>query len=129
MPQLAKGGKWVFGWSIVGENLDLTIPPDAFMEYQFQPGDRLAFLRSSKTSGGFMVGRETKVSSSIIRLRIFAQGVMGQKMIFKLPQEVDAPPGSRFLVVRGSNYALSFLKFGPIIEEASRHPEIEVVRP
>jgi len=29
MPQLVKGGKWVFGWVIVGFQGELTIPPEA----------------------------------------------------------------------------------------------------
>jgi len=29
MPQLAKGGKWVFGWVVLGQNYELSIPPAA----------------------------------------------------------------------------------------------------
>ena len=36
MPQLAKGGKWVFGWVLVGPHGEVTIPPEAWDEYGLQ---------------------------------------------------------------------------------------------
>jgi hypothetical protein len=53
MPQLVKGGKWVFGWVIVGPRGELTIPPEAWDEYQFQVGDEVTFIPGSRRSGGF----------------------------------------------------------------------------
>jgi hypothetical protein len=47
MPQLAKGGKWVFGWVVVGKRRSITIPPDAYREHGFRPGDEVVFLRGS----------------------------------------------------------------------------------
>ena len=36
MPQLVKGGKWVFGWIVVGRLKKIRIPPEAYNEYGFQ---------------------------------------------------------------------------------------------
>jgi hypothetical protein len=58
MPQLVKGGKWVFGWVIVGSGGEITIPPEAYREYGFRAGDEVVFLQGSRRSGGFGVGRE-----------------------------------------------------------------------
>jgi hypothetical protein len=33
MPQLVKGGKWCFGWTVVPPAKRLFIPPDAWDEY------------------------------------------------------------------------------------------------
>ena len=43
-----------------------------------------------------------------------------------LPDEVAVEPGSRLLAVRGSGRALGFVAYGPIYEEAARHPELPV---
>jgi hypothetical protein len=129
MPQLVKGGKWVFGWSIVGENYQLSIPPAAYTEYGFQAGEALVFLHGSKRSGGFALGKREKVLSSVLYLRIFAETEMEEQLCFNLPDPLDTSPGQRFLVVRGSGLALSFLQYGSIYEEALRHPEIEVFAP
>ena len=53
MPQLVKGGKNTFGWSKVGNDGKITIPPDAFEEYKFIEGDKAFLFSGSKTSGGF----------------------------------------------------------------------------
>ena len=53
MPQLVKGGKWVFGWVLVGVRRELAIPPAAWDEYGFQIGDEVTFIAGSRRSGGF----------------------------------------------------------------------------
>ena len=68
MPQLVKGGKWVFGWVIVGPNRELPIPPEAFQEYGFQPREKILFIRGSQTSGGFGISRPEKIQQSKIDL-------------------------------------------------------------
>jgi hypothetical protein len=73
MPQLAKRGKWVFGWVVVGKQRTITIPPDAYREYGFQAGDEVIFLRGSKRSGGFSMGRVEKIPP-LFEKRILARG-------------------------------------------------------
>ena len=53
MPQLVKGGKNVFGWSVVNENGRIVIPLDAFTEYRFIDGEKVILMSGSKKSGGF----------------------------------------------------------------------------
>lgn len=126
MPQLAKGGKWVFGWVVLGQNYELCIPPEAYSEYGFQPGEVIAFIRGSRRSGGFGLGRRERLALSPIRSRILAEGTMGEQMQVILPKTLGIQPGEHLLVVRGSGLALSFLQQGPICDEALRHPEVEV---
>jgi hypothetical protein len=66
MPQLVKGGKWVFGWCVVGPAGETQIPPEAYLEYGFQsgeklvvihgiqPGERLLAVRGSNMALGFV---------------------------------------------------------------------------
>lgn len=129
MPQLAKGGKWVFGWTTVGQDLDVVVPPAAYQEYGFQTHEEVVFLRGSRTSGGFIMGKRSKVLASIIKTRIVAEGLMGEMMHVRLPSSLGFNIGEKLLVVRGSGLALSFLHHGRIYEEALRHPEIEEFNP
>ena len=129
MPQLAKGGKWVFGWTTIGQDLDVLVPPAAYQEYGFQAHEEVVFLRGSRSSSGFIMGKRSKVLASIIKTRILAEGLMGEKMKVRLPSVLGFKAGDKLLVVRGSGLALSFLRFGRICEEALRHPEIEEFSP
>lgn len=126
MPQIAKGGKWVFGWVIVGRNCDIRIPPEAYREYGFQPGETVIITRGSLRSGGIGLGRVEKLASTPLQSRFIGETRIeaGEQVI--LPPSVGIFPGERLLVVRGSGLALSFLKHGPICAEALKHPEIEV---
>lgn len=126
MPQLAKGGKWVFGWVVLGKNYELCIPPAAYNEYGFQPGEAVVFIRGSRRSGGFGLGSQEQLALSPIRSRILAEGTMGEQMQVILPKTLGIQPGEHLLVVRGSGLALSFLQHGPICDEAQHHPELEV---
>jgi hypothetical protein len=128
MPQLAKGGKWVFGWTIVGPDGVAPIPPAAFDEYGFQPGEPVIFLRGSKRSGGAGVARRKTLNWCWVPLfkRAFGESVIDKKRRVIFPPRAGFREGERLLVVRGSGWALGFVQHGPIYEEALRHPEIEV---
>jgi hypothetical protein len=61
MPQLGKGGKWIFGWVVVRAGERIIVPPKAYRKYGFQAGDKIAFTRSSRSSGGFGIGRADQI--------------------------------------------------------------------
>ncbi len=63
MPQLEKGGKWVFGWVMVWEQGEILIPPEACVEYGFEPGEALVLTRGSQPSGGFGPGKQIEIES------------------------------------------------------------------
>ena len=127
MPQLEKGGKWVFGWVVVNQYLSFQVPPDAYDEYGFVTDQEIAFIKGSRRSGGFGVGRlETLLSNEYMVKRIFTKTSMDKNRQIALPIDIGIKPETRLLAVRGSNYALSFLLQGPIVELALMHPEIEV---
>jgi hypothetical protein len=128
MPQLAKGGKWVFGWVVVGPRREIRIPPEAYAEYGFQAGEEVVFLAGSRKSGGFGIGRPEKLARSKIPLerRAIGRGTIGPSGIIELPPETGILPGERLLAGRGSGFALGFLRQGPILEEAGKHPELKI---
>jgi hypothetical protein len=124
MPQLVKGGKWVFGWVIVGPRGELAIPPEAWDEYGFQLGDEVTFIAGSRRSGGFGLSHPRLLDAVAIPLRALAQGRVDELGLVTAPAAVGVQPGDRLLAVRGSGRALGFVARGPIYEEALRHPEL-----
>lgn len=126
MPQLSKGGKWIFGWVVVGQHREIVIPPEAYEEYGFKPGEEIVFLHGSRTSGGFGLGRnEVLQHKEHIWKRIFAKGIMEENRVVILPSVVEIQPGDRLLTGRGSGWALGFFQKGLIYDEALKHPEID----
>jgi hypothetical protein len=125
VPQLAKRGKWVFGWVVVRSQRKIIIPPEAYHEYGFQTGDEVIFLRGSRRSGGFSIGRVEKIPA-LLEKRMLARGRITRQGRVNLPLETGVQPGDRLLAVRGSGLALGLLAQGPIYEEALRHPDLEV---
>jgi hypothetical protein len=128
MPRLVKGGKWVYGWVVVSAERKLPIPPDAWQEYGFQAGDQVLFLRGSRRSGGFGVGKTERIADSFGRFemgnRMLGQARLDRDGSVTLPPAIEAEPGDRLLAVRGSGLALGFVTRGPIYERAGRHPEL-----
>ncbi|MBN2085725.1 MAG: hypothetical protein JW748_10935 [Anaerolineales bacterium] len=127
MPQLAKGGKWVFGWVVVSPRREIRIPPEAYAEYGFQAGETVMFIAGSRTSRGFSIGRPERIASAKIPLenRALGSGKIGPAGTVELPLETGITPGERLLVGRGSGLALGFIRQGPIFQEALKHPELE----
>ncbi|MBN1632143.1 MAG: hypothetical protein JW990_20490, partial [Thermoleophilia bacterium] len=108
-------------------------------------------VTASRTSGGFCMMREDHMKESHLGdiLREFpelaaAEGlgavrrwksrlytrVSVRSGCFALPAAQDplygVRPGDLLLVVRGSYLGPSFLAKGPLLEEALRHPELEI---
>jgi hypothetical protein len=121
MPRLAKGGKWVYGWIVVGPQREITIPPEAHREYAFQAGDQVIFLQGSRRSGGFSIGIPTQMTISLGK-RVLGRSRIGENGQVVVPTEADV----RLVAVRGIRYALGLVAQGPIYEVAVGHPELEV---
>jgi hypothetical protein len=130
MPRLVKGGKWAYGWVVVGLESKITIPPEAWREFSFYAGDEAIFTPGSSKSGGFATSTPELMEEISERLgggtlRVLARGQFGDGQV-TVPPEVGVQPGDRLLAVRGSRYGLSFVAQGPIYEEALKHPELEL---
>jgi len=129
MPRLVKGGKWAYGWVVVGPESEITIPPEAWREFGFRAGDEAIFMPGSRKSGGFAISTPELMEEVSKRLgggtlRVLARGQFGNGQI-TVPPEVGVQPSDRLLAVRGSRYGLGFVAQGPIYEEALKHPELE----
>jgi len=129
MPRLIKGGKWAYGWVVIGPEGEITIPPQAWDEFGFQVGDEAVFTPGSRRSGGFAISTPElmgEISERGATMCILARGRFAEGGRVTAPPEARAKPGDRLLAVRGSRYGLGFVAQGPIYEEALKHPELEV---
>jgi hypothetical protein len=131
MPKLVKGGKLAYGWIVVGAEGELTIPPQAMRDYDFQAGEVAIFLPGSRCSGGFGISTPRLIggifgSGGSAGIRLLGQGRFGENGRVFLPPELGFSAGGRLLAVRGSRYGLGFVAQGPIYQEAFRHPELEI---
>ena len=53
MPQLNKGGKYVFGWSVIGAEGTIHFPTMALSEYNLTSEPEIIIFTGSKITGGF----------------------------------------------------------------------------
>lgn len=58
MPQMNKGGKFIFGKSLIRDNGVIQIPEQAMREYSIVSEGKVYLLTGSKSTGGFCVTRK-----------------------------------------------------------------------
>jgi bifunctional DNA-binding transcriptional regulator/antitoxin component of YhaV-PrlF toxin-antitoxin module len=155
MPQLVKGGKHTYGWSCVGDTGRIILPPEAIEYYHLKESERLLLVPGSQTSGGFgLAPHDLSVRSPLGNV----MDAHPELKEFRVPEgevivnrgkafcwvelrdsSVEIPPrtlkhygiriGDILLVIRGSGLAIGFALWGPIVEEALKHDELEVFKP
>ena len=145
MPQIAKGGKFIFGWSVINPEGCVRIPKMTFQEYDLSAHNAAILSSGSKKSGGFCVSNYTLMNGSIMRGlflehpeieeysigdgecikykgRLYCWTKIHPEGILKLPvhtmKTFGVQPADRLLSIRGSNIAFVFAVRGPIIEAA-----------
>lgn len=64
MPQMNKGGKFIFGKSVIRANGVVQIPPQAVEEYQINAENKIYLFTGSKITGGFCVTRKGLLAPS-----------------------------------------------------------------
>ena len=58
MPQMNKGGKFIFGKSIIRDDGTVQIPEQAIQEYNITSEGKIYLFTGSKSTGGFCVTRK-----------------------------------------------------------------------
>jgi hypothetical protein len=100
MPQLVKGGKYVFGWTVLRDDLRVRIPDETYDEYRFIKTDKLIILSGSKSSGGFSICSPVTISNYKPGNNIF--GLIGYI------KESDSFTGERLEIVRSGKRLISW---------------------
>jgi hypothetical protein len=144
MAQLSKGGKFVFGWSLIQNNGQVKIPQQAINEYMLCDCDKIILISGSKRTGGFCLSKKSLIETSLIKglfdafpaLKEF-KTMEGEFVRFKgrnycwialsrntirltpgMLSSLDIKPGDKLLSIRGSNIAFVMGAKGPLIEKA-----------
>jgi hypothetical protein len=153
MPQLVKGGKYIYGLSAVGPEGSIVIPPGAMHEYGFTSGDDMILMNGSRRSGGFAITRQDIIEKSELSIIIDAVANVFNHTIAECEVvkhkggsfcwttiqndgSITVPPntlsrygintGDLLAAGRGSRLSIAFIARGPIMEECLRHPELQV---
>jgi len=144
----------VYGWSKVSNRGKITIPNEAKEEYNLTTCDEAILMSGSKRSGGFSLttkevlknSRLSVILDSCPKLAEFQEPegraieINGKPYCWiKLNEDgtIIVPletlktygisPGDLLLSVRGSNVAIGFPMRGPIIDEAKKHLDIDLL--
>lgn len=67
MPQLNKGGKYVFGLSIIGNQNGIQIPEQALAEYNITKEGKIIIFTGAKVTGGFCITNHALLSNSKLK--------------------------------------------------------------
>lgn len=152
MPQIAKGGKHVFGWCVVDTQGRLAVPEEARREYDFLEAGTCYVFSGSRRSGGFGLSnrerleaspeigryiltaaendRQTLPAAESGPARVARRVHMDTNGILTVPLEVLAAfgvlPGDWLLPVRGSWMAVGFPVRGPLVDYAREQAVLRV---
>ena len=150
MPQMNKGGKFIFGKSLIRENGVLQFPPQAVSEYDIASEGRIYLFTGSKSTGGFCVTRKGLLAPSKLG-HILAETPMlrdytskqGEFIKYKgrsyawvkitedgritLTEEMlsflNIKQGMKLLSIRSSDIAFTMGAYGRLAEESMKHEE------
>ncbi len=148
MPQMNKGGKFIFGKSAVRENGSLQFPEQAIEEYGITKDKKVYLFTGSKSTGGFCVTREGLLKPSklghiltenpallhytsrygeFIRYkgRSYCWADISETGEIVLTRDMMAflhiVPGMQLLAIRSSDIAFTMGAKGPLLEKAESY--------
>ena len=147
MPQVTKGGKFIFGWSQIKPDGTVIFPKLAADEYQIASEGKIFLFTGSKSTGGFCVTRKglllpSQLSHILIensdlldytlpegtfiayKGRKYGWLSIGKDGSLVLPHvlldRLRLRPGDRLLSIRSSDIAFTMGAYGPLVERANR---------
>ena len=145
MPQMNKGGKFIFGRSIIGEDGRIQFPTQAIQEYHITSERRIYRFTGSKSTGGFCVTRKGLLLPSKLghilteqhqllnytvplgkfvwyKGRAYCWVEISEHGTIQLPQEtmsfLEIKPGMSLLSIRSSDIAFTMGAKGPLLKKA-----------
>ena len=147
MPQMNKGGKFIFGESMIHPDGRVRLPPQAVEEYRIASEGRVYLFTGSKITGGFCVTRRGLLLPSKLghiltetpelfhyeapegtflpyKGRSYCWTAISASGEITLTEEMMAflrlEPGMRLLSIRSSDIAFTMGAKGPLLEKAAR---------
>lgn len=145
MPQMTKGGKFIFGKSLIRDDLTVYLPPQALAEYNAAAEGKVYLFTGSKITGGFCVTRKGLLEPSKLghiltdnptlqnyqttegefvpyRGRSYCWVNISENGVIQLTKEMmdflDLVIGIELLSIRSSDIAFTLGAKGPLIEKS-----------
>ena len=154
MPQMNKGGKFIFGKSLIRNGGTIQFPEQAIQEYDIACEGKIYLITGSKKTGGFCVTRKGLLASSKLghllsdnpQLRDYTskegafikykgRGYTWIKinedgkisLSDEVMQYLKLKKDMKLLSIRSSDIAFTMGAYGPLLEESLKHDsEIKV---
>ena len=145
MPQMNKGGKFIFGKSLIRNDLTIHLPAQALTEYKATVEEKVYLFTGSKVTGGFCVTRKGLLEPSKLghiltdnpnlqnyhtaegefvpyKGRSYCWVSISENGVIKLNQEMmkflDLQIGMELLSIRSSNIAFTMGARGILLEKS-----------
>ena len=150
MPQMNKGGKFIFGKSLIRENGIVQFPKQAVDEYDISSEGKVFLFTGSKSTGGFCVTRKGLLEPSKLghiltenpKLREYKveQGSfikykgrsytwidITEEGIIQLSKEMmgflKIEPSMKLLSIRSSDIAFTMGAYGRLVDDSMKHED------
>lgn len=154
MPQMNKGGKFIFGKSLIRDDLTVHLPTQALTEYNATAEGKVYLFTGSKVTGGFCVTRKGLLEPSKLghiltdnpalqnyqtaegefikyKGRSYCWINISENGVIQFNQQIldflHLKIGMNLLSIRSSDIAFTMGAKGPLLEKAENYDgEIEV---
>ena len=148
MPQMNKGGKFIFGKSLIREDLTIHLPTQALTEYNATTEGKVYLFTGSKVTGGFCVTRKGLLEPSKLghiltdnpalqkyqipesefikyKGRSYCWVSISENGVIQLNQQtldfLNLKIGMKLLSIRSSDIAFTMGATGPLLEKADHY--------
>lgn len=148
MPQMNKGGKFIFGKSLIRDDLTIHLPSQALAEYNITSEGKVYLFTGSKVTGGFCVTRKGLLEPSKLghiltdnpvlqnyqttegkfikyNGRSYCWVNISENGVIQLSQQImdflNLNIGMELLSIRSSDIAFTMGATGPLLERAANY--------
>ena len=148
MPQMNKGGKFIFGKSLIRHDLTIHLPSQALAEYNATSEGKVYLFTGSKVTGGFCVTRKGLLEPSKLghiltdnpalqnyqtaegefvkyKGRSYCWVNISENGVIQLSRQIldflDLKIGMELLSIRSSDIAFTMGAAGPLLERADNY--------
>jgi len=148
MPQMNKGGKFIFGKSLIRDDLTIHLPTQALTEYNATAEKKVYLFTGSKVTGGFCVTRKRLLEPSKLghiltenpalqnyqsaegefvkyKGRSYCWVNISENGVIQLSQQIldllNIKIGMELLSIRSSDIAFTMGAAGPLLERADNY--------
>lgn len=148
MPRLNKGGKFIFGFSVIRPDLSLRLPPQTLAEYDITKDGKVIIFTGSRSTGGFCVTNPSLLAGSKLGHILEERGgladgslpqggfvrykgrgyawlpIDGDGIVQLTPaamERLQLYPGAELLSIRSSDIAFTMGAKGPLLDRAYQY--------